>query len=152
VDAFFFARPVESADLAADHRYPGLARLAAQGVRAVLAVPVELRGAPIGALDVHAKRVRHWTGADRLAVTVHARALAALLQLAAASEARAAMIDQLNHALEHRILIEQAKGMLMARTGVDAEDAFEQMRRAARASRRTTAEIAQAVLEGQPLD
>jgi len=152
VDAFFFARPVESADLAADDRYPGLAPLVAQRVSAVLAVPVEVGGAPIGTLDVHAKRLRRWTGVDRLAVTVHARALAALLQQAAVSEARAGMIDQLNHALEHRILIEQAKGMLMARSGVDAEDAFEQLRRVARASRRTTAEIAQAVLEGQPLD
>jgi GAF domain-containing protein len=151
VDAFFSAHPVESADLAVDERYPVLAALAGKGVGAVLAVPVELGNAPVGTLGVHAGASQRWAEGQRTAVAAQARSLATLLQLAAVYQARAGMIEQLNHALEARILIEQAKGMLMARRGIDAEAAFEQLRRVARASRRTTAEIAQSVLAGQPL-
>jgi ANTAR domain len=50
-----------------------------------------------------------------------------------------------------RWLIEQAKGMVMARERLDAQAAFERLRRAARSSSRRLAEVARDVTAGKPL-
>lgn len=55
---------------------------------------------------------------------------------------------QLQHALDSRILIEQAKGILAERHGVGVEQAFERMRAMARRTRRTVREIADGVVSG----
>jgi anti-anti-sigma factor len=55
---------------------------------------------------------------------------------------------QLQHALDSRVLIEQAKGVLAERHGVGVEEAFERMRAFARRSRRTVRDIADAVVGG----
>jgi hypothetical protein len=59
--------------------------------------------------------------------------------------------DQLQAALEHRWLIEQAKGVIMGREELDAQAAFERLRRAARSSTRRLADVAKDVTGGQPL-
>lgn len=51
-------------------------------------------------------------------------------------------IDQLQHALETRGVIEQAKGVLIAREGCDAEAAFDILRRASQRENRKVAVIA----------
>jgi hypothetical protein len=53
--------------------------------------------------------------------------------------------------LEHRVVIEQAKGALMEQEGVDAAIAFERLRSVARSRHRTVAEVAGDVLAGVPL-
>ena len=42
------------------------------------------------------------------------------------------MNEQLNHALNSRVVIEQAKGMVAERTGLDMEQAFSSLRAHAR--------------------
>ena len=51
-------------------------------------------------------------------------------------------VKQLEHALEHRVVIERAVGVLMERHGLDQLTAFERLRSAARDSRRRAADIA----------
>lgn len=53
---------------------------------------------------------------------------------------------QLQQALESRIVIEQAKGMLAERLGCDVSTAFEVLRHAARSSRRNIHELAAEVI------
>jgi AmiR/NasT family two-component response regulator len=53
--------------------------------------------------------------------------------------------------LEHRWLIEQAKGVVMGRERLDAQAAFERLREAARSSTRRLADVAREVTDGQPL-
>jgi AmiR/NasT family two-component response regulator len=60
------------------------------------------------------------------------------------------LIEELKWALDHRILIEQAKGVLMGRDGVSADVAFKRIRSAARSSRRPVAEVAQILVDGGP--
>jgi anti-anti-sigma factor len=60
----------------------------------------------------------------------------------------AATAAQLQHALDSRVIIEQAKGILAERHAVDLEEAFERMRTLSRRSRRTVREIAAAVVSG----
>jgi AmiR/NasT family two-component response regulator len=56
---------------------------------------------------------------------------------------------QLQVALDSRVLIEQAKGVLMERHGLDGTTAFARLRRAARSSSRPVTEIAREIIEGR---
>ena len=58
------------------------------------------------------------------------------------------LVRQLRAALESRIVIEQAKGVIAAHAGVDVTEAFERLRREARNSGRLLAEVAGAVVDG----
>jgi len=60
--------------------------------------------------------------------------------------------DQLQTALTSRVLIEQAKGVLAERGGIDVQTAFDRMRRFARAERRRLVDVAQEVVEGEAAD
>jgi AmiR/NasT family two-component response regulator len=62
-------------------------------------------------------------------------AAAAFARLLAVTEATYERRAQLQHALESRIAIEQAKGVLAERHGLDPEEAFDVIRRAARTNR-----------------
>lgn len=101
-------------------------------------------------------------GADPLLVTASVRVvrpvtppaprsqaeLGWVLSPAAAAPASPEVVGQLQHALSARVSVEQAKGMLMAKLGLEPEEAFEVMRRRARAARRPVAEIAADVIAG----
>ena len=58
------------------------------------------------------------------------------------------MVVQLQTALNSRVLIEQAKGILAERLGVDMDQAFTTLRGHARAHNRKLSELARAVVEG----
>jgi len=55
-------------------------------------------------------------------------------------------VDQLQTALDSRIVIEQAKGMLAERLGIGVEDAFELLRSTARSRRIRLHDLAQQLL------
>jgi AmiR/NasT family two-component response regulator len=59
----------------------------------------------------------------------------ALERLLAVTEANYERRAQLQHALESRVRIEQAKGVLAERHGLEVEEAFEVIRKAARRNR-----------------
>jgi len=115
-------------------------------IRAALSVPVEARGGPIGTLDVYAAEPRDWDASEIGAVQAYAGILANLLVSAIDAHARGRLAQQLPSALDRRLLIEQAKGVLMERDGVDAPAAFERIRTSARSSRRTAADVARELL------
>jgi AmiR/NasT family two-component response regulator len=56
---------------------------------------------------------------------------------------------QLRHALASRIVIEQAKGILSERLGLEIEAAFELLRRTARSNRRPIHGVAEAVVSSR---
>ena len=60
-------------------------------------------------------------------------------------------VEQLEGALERRIVIERAKGVLMERHGVSEREAFELLRDHSRAAGRRVVEVAQSVLDGHAL-
>ena len=59
------------------------------------------------------------------------------------SRERARLIAQLEGALETRVTIEQAKGMLANHLDIDLNEAFGRLRHRARSSRRLLAEVAE---------
>jgi AmiR/NasT family two-component response regulator len=71
----------------------------------------------------------------------------AILQHRAALEAQV-LNQQLNHALNSRIVIEQAKGMVAEREGRNMEEAFTALRDYARAHNVRLADVAHDVISG----
>lgn len=69
----------------------------------------------------------------------------------AEAEALEERVGQLESALERRAVIERAKGILMERHGIGADEAFELLRRSARSHSRKVVDIAGAVVDGREL-
>jgi hypothetical protein len=132
--------------------WPDLAAaLGPTGVTSLLCVPVDGPAAPAAALTVVRRPDRPWQAHEVDAVLTYGGVLAALLRVAGDSATRAQVIDQLQHALRHRVTIEQAKGILMEREGLDQAAAFDRLRGAARAARRRVGEVAAEVGAGRAL-
>jgi GAF domain-containing protein len=125
--------------------------LIGEGICAALSVPVELDGGVIGTLDVYTAEPRDWDPSEVAALQAYAGLVASLLSAAVTAQVTGRLADQLQAALEHRWLIEQAKGVLMGREQLDAQAAFERLRRAARSSTRRLADVARDVTDGIPL-
>jgi AmiR/NasT family two-component response regulator len=62
------------------------------------------------------------------------------------SEERGELASQLQRALDTRVVIEQAKGALVAQEGLSEREAFERLRRQARRQRRRVVEVAAEIL------
>jgi AmiR/NasT family two-component response regulator len=58
------------------------------------------------------------------------------------------LVRQLEHALEQRVAIDRAIGVLMERERLGPREAFDHLRRRARDERRRASEIALEILEG----
>jgi GAF domain-containing protein len=125
--------------------------LLGEGICAGLSVPVELDGGVIGTLDIYAAEPRDWDPSEVAALQAYAGLVASLLSAAVTARVKGRLADQLQAALEHRWLIEQAKGVVMGREHVDAQAAFERLRGAARSSTRRLADVAREVTAGQPV-
>jgi GAF domain-containing protein len=122
--------------------------LLSEGICAALSVPVELDGGVIGTLDVYTADPRDWDPSEVAALQAYAGLVASLLSAAVTAQVQGRLADQLQAALEHRWLIEQAKGVLMGREQLDAQAAFERLRGAARSSTRRLADVARDVTDG----
>ena len=143
VDAFLKDGPVLADDLGADPRWPSVGPLAAgHGVRAVLGVPIDLRDGPMGTLNVYAAHPRGWDDSEVAAIQAYTRVIASLLRSAVQAHVSGRAATQLQHALDSRSLIEQAKGVLMERRGLDQQAAFELLRSRARSTRRRLQDVA----------
>lgn len=152
VEALVEDRTVEVADVLEDSRWPDLgALLASNGVRAVLGVPVHIGGVAVGSLNVYAAAPRSWDQSDKTALTTIEALVDRVLTTAVLSERQEELIGQLQRALEARVVVERAVGVLMALEETDAADAFERIRRSARSARRSVREVAGDVLEWRKL-
>jgi len=132
-----------------DGRWPNFTPVALEaGFRSVHALPMRLRGAVIGALNLFRTEEGPLDATDVLAAQALADvATIAILQHRAALEAQV-VNEQLNHALNSRVLIEQAKGVLAERAGLDMEHAFARLRNYARNNNRQLVDVAQDVIDG----
>ena len=143
VDAFLKDGPVLAQNLGADPRWPSVGPLAAEhGVQAVLGVPIDLRDGPMGTLNVYAARPRGWDDSEVAAIQAYTRVIASLLRSAVHAHVSDRAAVQLQQALDSRSLIEQAKGVLMERRGLDQQAAFELLRSRARSTRRRLHDVA----------
>lgn len=151
LDCYNTGEPVVNVDLGGDDpRWPQFAqRATAAGFGSVHALPMRLRGAILGALNLFHVDTGHMRPADEAAAQALADvATIAILQHRAATEAKL-LNEELSDALNTRIVIEQAKGMVAQRQGVDMEAAFTTLRDHARAHNLRLADLARDVTEGR---
>jgi transcriptional regulator with GAF, ATPase, and Fis domain len=150
-DCFRTGRPVAIADLAtATGRWPRFTAQARQlGFASVHALPMRLRAEVIGALNLFDTRTGPLdNGTVRLGQALSDVATIGLLQ-ARAIRHRETLAEQLQNALNSRIIIEQAKGIIAERQRVDMEQAFKLLRTSARAGNHSLSELARGIIEGR---
>jgi ANTAR domain len=143
---------VRTCSLPGDGRWPALAGVPGlAGVRGLVCVPVDGAAGPAGTLTAVRRPDRPWQAQEVESLLTYAGVVATLVRAAAEAERTAQIIGQLEHALHHRVVIEQAKGILMEREQLDPAGAFDRLRKAARARRHRVSEVAAEVVAGHPL-
>lgn len=149
--AFSTGREVLVDDIGAmTDEWPAFAPAArAQGIVAAAGIPLLLAGRTIGALNIFRASTNRFSRRDlqlaRLLCStttigiIHHRRLRDQEELS----------QQLRNALDSRVAIEQAKGVIAARAGVSVTAAFEMLRSAARASQRPLTDLAADIVAGR---
>ncbi len=150
LDCYSTGVPVVNQDLATvNGRWPqfGPAALEA-GFHSVHALPLRLRGTVIGALNLfHVGRGVMEQGDIDAAQALADIATIAILQHRASGEAQV-VNRQLNDALTRRIVIEQAKGVVAERLGLEMNQAFAALRNHARNHNLRLSTVAEHVIAG----
>ena len=150
LDCFRTRKPVLNQDLdTIEGRWPKFSVEAIEaGFHSVHALPLRLRDTTIGALNLF--RFDRGTMGQPDIDAAQALADAAtitILHHRAVIETNI-VNDQLQQALNSRVLIEQAKGILGERLGLDMDQAFVSLRAYARAHNQRLADVAAAVIDG----
>ncbi|RJT75127.1 ANTAR domain-containing protein [Arthrobacter cheniae] len=148
VDCYVTGVPVTIRDIAGtEDRWPEFKELAAaQGYQSVHAFPMRVRGKAIGAMNLFRTETGEMSEED-IAI---GQALAdvstiSILQERTIREA-ATVNDQLQRALNSRVLVEQAKGMVAHTSNVNTNEAFQLLRTHARSHNTSLRDTAEAVL------
>jgi GAF domain-containing protein len=133
-----------------DDRWPRFTPQAlAQGFRAVHCLPMRLRGRTIGALNLFRTNQGKLDSEDVAVAQGFADvATIAILQHQTSINA-SALNDQLSNALNSRIIIEQAKGMIRQSMNCDMDEAFGRLRAHARNHNEGLTEAAASVVAGR---
>ncbi len=149
LDCYRRQESVVNADLAeAADRWPAFAPHAvAAGFRSVHAVPLRIRSTVIGALNLFDRETGRLDTAD--VHVVQALADVATIGLMQARTIRQAedLAEQLQNALDSRVVLEQAKGAVALYHRSDVAHAFGLIRAYARRNNRRLTEVAQAVID-----
>jgi GAF domain-containing protein len=130
------------------NRWPEFAaRAAGEGYGSVIAIPLRLRNERIGALNMFRRTPGLLSESDLLV----AQALADVATIGILHQrvlTRGAQVNsQLQIALNSRIVIEQAKGVLAERLALDMEQAFVQLRSMARSTNQHLSLVARTVID-----
>ena len=155
LDCFRTGQPVTAADLAGpdQQRWP---RFAAAAIRAgfgtVQALPMRLRDQVIGALKLFSAGTGLLGPADlRVGQGLADAATIGLLQERNVRRAET-LAEQLQAALNSRVVIEQAKGKLAERAGLDMDQAFTLLREQARSTNQRLTDVARHVIDNPAAD
>jgi GAF domain-containing protein len=118
------------------------------GFKSVSALPLRLREQTIGALNLFSEGEIPMSERDiEVAQGFADLATISVLQHGAAFEAQK-VAEQLSDALSSRVLIEQAKGVISERAGIDMAEAFNRLRRHGRNHNLRLTAVARSALDG----
>jgi hypothetical protein len=139
---------VVSHNLATDPRWPELADLAAaESVVSVLAIPVPIGGEPLGVINAYATEVDAFADFDGHTAELLGSAVAAVIDQVNEHDRLTALTGQLEDALGSRAVIDQAKGIIIARYGCDADEAFQRLVKVSRNKNIKLRELARILVE-----
>lgn len=148
-DAFRTGEQITVVDLAEETRWPTYRRVALDnGCRSVAGLPMPIHDRRIGALNLYRDQPHEWETEELHVGQVLANMAAGyIINHAELSESRT-VARQLQRALDSRVVIEQAKGMLAARRNISPEEAFDLLRRHARSTNTRLHALCQDVVDG----
>ncbi len=147
--AYRSAEIILAEDLGADPRFPQFGpRARDAGMAAVFSFPMHLDQQVIGALNLYRNEPGPFSF-DQIEVgRTFADVATSYLLNARDIEQKDLLTKQLQHALNSRVLIEQAKGFVVGCTGVELSDAFEMIRGYARRQQLKVRVVAHGLLHG----
>ena len=148
LDCLRSGQPVTVPDLAVEtERWPTFApRALSLGVSTVHAFPMRLREQVLGGLNVFHSTREEVTPEDmRVLQSLADMATIALIQERAVARAEL-VTEQLQLALNSRIVVEQAKGAVARAFGISVDEAFDVLRTHARQSRQRLTDVAHQVV------
>lgn len=123
-----------------------------QGIRTTYAMPISLRGRVIGALNLFKTSPGPLDAATLQVAYVLANMAAIGIINHWTLQQQELLNEQLQTALQSRIIVEQAKGIIAAQSNVEIQDAFGMLRAAARSARRPVSELAHEIVERRQTD
>lgn len=130
-------------DMRTEDRWPEYApQTASIGVLSSLSVPLPIQEDLVGALNVYSRRADAFDDDDIRAGQTFAAYAAIAVANADSFASTAEMAQNLRVAMASRATIEQAKGILMARGGLSADQAFEMLVRASQRDNRKVRDVA----------
>lgn len=149
LDCYRTGRPVLNETLVAEGRWPRFTAEALEaGFQSVQALPLRLRGKIIGALNLfHTDQAALTEGEVEIAQAFADVATIAILQHRAGLEGQV-LNEQLQQALNSRVMIEQAKGVIAERASLGMDDAFRALRTHARNHNLGLVDVARGVIDG----
>jgi hypothetical protein len=132
-----------------EHLWPRMVPMAREAGFAMLhAIPMRLRGQTIGAINIFDARSREMSAHDARMTQAFADVATIGILQERATRDQAVLTSQLGKALDTRVVIEQAKGVLAERLQVDMDESFTLLRRYARTNSRRLSEVARALTDG----
>jgi GAF domain-containing protein len=150
VECFRTATPVSVVDLSeATRRWPRFAAALAdrESFRSVHALPLRLRGEPIGTLNLFHRRAGSLPAADlALGQALADTATIGILSERAINRGEV-LNEQLQTALNSRIIIEQAKGVLAERGSLGMDAAFDRLRGYSRVHNLKLSDVGRQIIE-----
>jgi GAF domain-containing protein len=116
------------------------------GVTSVASLPMQLHGIRVGSLNLYAEGLQPWAAGDLSVAAVMADMATGYLINASIVQEQAALNTQLQNALDSRIVIEQAKGILANSHRVSVDAAFQRLREYARSHNMTVRSVAESIV------
>lgn len=149
VEAVRNGHAVAVADLAhTSYRWPAyIQQAAASGIRAVASVPMRTTATTVGSVELYDAQAHEWTATELRIAGVMADLATSYLVNATRLSRQQRMAEHLQRALDTRVVIEQAKGIVAAHRGVGVDTAFGILRRHANDHHATLHATAEAVVK-----
>jgi GAF domain-containing protein len=131
-----------------DEHWAAFSQAAAEhGIMSTLSLPLGVRGNGIGALNLYSKQPAAFSEDDEQLGMMFAQQASVALANAQLYDSAYRMTQQLQEALTSRAVIDQAKGILMARNSVSADEAFNMLRTTSQNENRKLRELAQEIVD-----
>jgi GAF domain-containing protein len=148
VNTYKTGKPTRSPDLADEDRWPReyVERALAAGLRAVVSIPMRFEDRTLGSIDLYSNEPRWWSDDDIATATVFANIATSYLVHASRLEQSERIREQLQHALDSRVVIEQAKGIIARDLNISVDQAWQRLRSHARSRSANLHDVAAAVV------
>jgi GAF domain-containing protein len=147
-DAYSTGEVVRVTDVRAEStRWPEFSASATRlSIAGVAAIPMRLIDQIIGALNLYSPEPREWSDQDIAVAGVLADVATSYVVNASKLRQQEQLSEQLQQALESRVVIEQAKGIIAQQNSVTIDQAYQLMRSHARNNNASLRVVAEAVV------